>query len=53
VEYLFKARSVEPEKEQMLGNVSVTRYGGVIVGSGVSCAVRAEAILRGPATTTG
>jgi hypothetical protein len=44
VAYLLKARTVEPEKELMLGNVCVTRYDRVTVGSDVSCAVRAEAI---------
>jgi hypothetical protein len=42
VAYLLKARTVE--KQLLLGNGYVTRNNGVIVRSGVSCAVRAEAI---------
>jgi hypothetical protein len=44
VAYLLKARTVEPEKQPLLGNGGVTRNNGVIVGSGVFCAVRSEAI---------
>jgi hypothetical protein len=44
VAYLLKARTVEPEKQLFLGNGCVTRRDGVAVGSGVFCAVRAEAI---------
>jgi hypothetical protein len=42
--YLLKARTVEPEKQPLLGNDCVTRSNGVTVESGVFCAVRAEAI---------
>jgi hypothetical protein len=44
VVYLLKARSVEPEKQILLGNGSVTRKNGVSVGIGVFCAVRADVI---------
>jgi hypothetical protein len=44
VAYLLKATTVEPEKQPLLGNGYVTRNDGVTVGSGVLCAVRAEAI---------
>jgi hypothetical protein len=44
VAYLLKARSVEPKKQPVLGNGCVTCNNGVTVGSGVSCAVSAEAI---------
>jgi hypothetical protein len=44
VAYLLKARTVEPEKQPMLGNGCVTHNNGVTVGSGVFCAVRTEAI---------
>jgi hypothetical protein len=43
---LLIARTVEPKKQRLLGNGCVTRNNGVTVGSGVMCAVRAEAILR-------
>jgi hypothetical protein len=39
VGYLFKARTVEPEEQPLLGNGCVTHNNGVTVGSGVSCAV--------------
>jgi hypothetical protein len=42
--YLLKARTVEVEKQPLLGNGGVTRNNGVTVGSGVFCAVHAEAI---------
>jgi hypothetical protein len=35
---------VAPEKQPLLGNGCVTRNHKVIAGSGVSCAVRAEAV---------
>jgi hypothetical protein len=45
VTYLLKAKIVEAEKQLLLlGNVCVTRNSGLTVGSGVFCAVRAEAI---------
>jgi hypothetical protein len=44
VAYLLKARTVEPEEQPLLGNVCVTCNNGVIVGSGVFCAVHAEAV---------
>jgi hypothetical protein len=44
IAYLFKARIVEPEKQPLLGNGSVTRNSGVIIQSGVFCAVRPEAM---------
>jgi hypothetical protein len=53
VAYLLKARTVEPEKQQLLGNGRVTRNNGVTVGSGVLCAVCADAIRGGPAVITG
>jgi hypothetical protein len=43
VAYLFKARTAEPEKQPLLGNSSVKCNSGISVGSGVFCAVRAEA----------
>jgi hypothetical protein len=42
--YLLKARTVEPEKQPLLGNGYVTRNNGLTVGSGVSCADSAEAL---------
>jgi hypothetical protein len=44
VAYLFEARTVEPEKQSLLGNGCVTSNSGVTVGSGVFCGVREEAI---------
>jgi hypothetical protein len=41
---MLKARTVEPEKQPSLGIGCVTRNNGITVGSGVFCAVRAEAI---------
>jgi hypothetical protein len=46
VAYLLKARTVDPEKQPLLGNDCVTGNNGVAAGSGVFCAVRAEAIQR-------
>jgi hypothetical protein len=53
VAYLLKARTVEPEKQPLLGNGCVTRNNEVTSGSGVFCAVRAEAIYREPTAITG
>jgi hypothetical protein len=44
VAYLLKARIMEPEKQPLLGNGSVTRNSGVTIGSSVFCSIRAEAI---------
>jgi hypothetical protein len=44
VTYLFKARNVEPEKQPLISNGCGTRNSVVTVGSGVFCAVLAEAI---------
>jgi hypothetical protein len=44
VAYLLKARTVEPGKQPLLGNGCVTRNNGVIVRSGVFCAVRARTL---------
>jgi hypothetical protein len=44
VKYLLKARTVEPDKQTLIGNGSVTRNTGVTVGSGVFCVVGAEVI---------
>jgi hypothetical protein len=41
---LLKARTVEPEKQPLIDNGCVTCNNGVTVGSGVFCAIRAEAI---------
>jgi hypothetical protein len=49
----LKARTVEPHKKQLLGNGRATRNNGITFGSGVFCAVRAEAIKRGPDAITG
>jgi hypothetical protein len=35
VAYLLKARTVEPEKQLLLGNGCITRNSGVTIGSGV------------------
>jgi hypothetical protein len=51
--YFLKARTVNPEKQLLLGNGCVTRNIRVTVGSGVFCAVRAEVIYRGPSVITG
>jgi hypothetical protein len=40
--YMFKARTVEPEKRPLLSNGCVTRNNAVTVGSGVSCAICAD-----------
>jgi hypothetical protein len=42
VAYLLKIRTVEPEKQLLLGNCCVTRNNGVTAASGVFCAVRVE-----------
>jgi hypothetical protein len=42
--YLFKARTVAPEKKPMLGIGYVTHNNRVTVGNGVSCAARVEAV---------
>jgi hypothetical protein len=42
--YLIKARSVEAEKQLLLGNGSVTYNTGVTAGSDIFFIVRAEAI---------
>jgi hypothetical protein len=42
VAYLLKERIVEPQRETLLGNGSVTRNNGVTVGSGILYAVRAN-----------
>jgi hypothetical protein len=44
VDYLLKARTEEPGKQLFLGNGCVTRNSGVTLGSGVFCAIRADAI---------
>jgi hypothetical protein len=44
VAYLLKARIMEPEKQPLLGNGSVTRNNGVTIRTGIFCAVRAETI---------
>jgi hypothetical protein len=44
VAYLFKARTVEPKKQQLLCNGCITYNNGVTVGSGVFTAVLDEAI---------
>jgi hypothetical protein len=47
VAYLLKARTVEPEKQLLLGNSCVTCNNEITVGSGVFCAVHAGAIYQG------
>jgi hypothetical protein len=42
--YSLKERTVEPEKQPLLGNGCVTHKNGVTAGSCVFCAVHAEAI---------
>jgi hypothetical protein len=44
VAHVLKTRTVEPEKQPMLGNDSITRNNGVTVGSDVFCEVRADDI---------
>jgi hypothetical protein len=44
VAYLLKARTVEPEKQPLLGKGCVTCNNNVTDGSGVFCAFRAEAM---------
>jgi hypothetical protein len=43
VAYLLKERAMEPEKQPLLGNGSVTRNTGITVEICVFCAVRADA----------
>jgi hypothetical protein len=43
VAYLLKERTVEPEKQSLLGNSCVTCNNGITVGSGVFCTVHSEA----------
>jgi hypothetical protein len=43
VAYFLKTRTVEPEKQSLLGNGCVTCNSGVTVGNGVFYVVRAEA----------
>jgi hypothetical protein len=52
VAYLLKARTVEPEKEPLLGSSCATRNNEVTVESGVFCAVHAEDIHGEPAAIT-
>jgi hypothetical protein len=42
--FVLKARTVDPEKQPLLGNGCVTLNNGVTVRCGVFCAVHAEAI---------
>jgi hypothetical protein len=44
VAYLPKVRTVEPEKQPLVGNCCLTSKLGITIGSDVFCAVRAEAI---------
>jgi hypothetical protein len=44
VAYLLKARTVEPEKQPLLGNGCVTRNNGVIVGKAAFCVLHAKAV---------
>jgi hypothetical protein len=44
VAYLLKARTVEPEKQPLLGNSCATCNNGITAGSGVFCAVCTKAI---------
>jgi hypothetical protein len=50
---LLEARNVEPGKQSLLGNGSVTFINGVTVRSNVLGVVHPEAILRGPVANTG
>jgi hypothetical protein len=52
VAYLLKARSVEPEKQPLLGNGCVTHNSRVTFGSYVFCAVPAGAIYQEPTVMT-
>jgi hypothetical protein len=45
--YLLKARIADPEEQFLLSNGYVTHNNGVTAGSGVSCAVCAEAVSQG------
>jgi hypothetical protein len=49
VTYLLKPRTVESDKQPLLGNGCVTRNNRITVGSSIFCAVRAEDIQKGPA----
>jgi hypothetical protein len=51
VAYLLKARTVESEKQPLLGNGFVT-HNGVTVGRAVFCAVCVGGVYRGPAVIT-
>jgi hypothetical protein len=44
VAYLLEARTVELEKQPLLGNGCITRNSGVTIGSGVFCVVCADAM---------
>jgi hypothetical protein len=44
VAYMLKAKTVETEKQPLLGNCCLTCNNGVTVGNDVFCAVRAEAM---------
>jgi hypothetical protein len=46
VAYLLKARTVEPDKQPLLGNGCATRNNGVTVGSGIFSAVGTKAIKQ-------
>jgi hypothetical protein len=52
VEYLLKVRTVELDKQPLLGNGCVTRNNGVTVGSSFFCTLSADGIQRGPAAIT-
>jgi hypothetical protein len=51
--YSLKSRTVEPEKQALLGTSCVTGNNGITVGSGVFCAASAEGKQQGPATIAG
>jgi hypothetical protein len=44
VAYLLKIRTMEAEKQPLLGNGGVTSNSGITIGSGVFCVVHAKAI---------
>jgi hypothetical protein len=44
VPYLLIKRTVEHEKQPLIGNGCVTRHNGEAVGSDIFCVVRAEVI---------
>jgi hypothetical protein len=52
VAYFLKARTVEPEKQSLLGNSCVTCNNEVTAGSVVFCAVRAGGIYQGVGAIT-